>query len=130
MLKIREHIDATGALVAVYLRQLDGALQVVDAGEPVALPDGALAAVMARYGAPFDPEASVVDVATLALGDGRTLRHVRHLAGYDVIARDYLVYQPGPGADPTCALATTIARALEHLAAAVRARRAQATRAE
>ena len=58
-----------------------------------ALPARALEAVMARYGAPFDPEAAIAVAGTLDLGDGRRLLHVRHLAGYDVIARDYLVYE-------------------------------------
>jgi hypothetical protein len=84
----------------------------------------ALASVTTRYGAPFDPEAPISVVATLDLGDGRALRHVRHLAGYDVIARDYLVYE-GAAPEASCALATTIARALEHLAQAVRTRSAR-----
>jgi hypothetical protein len=72
---------------------------------------------MRRYGAPFDPEATIAVMATLPLADGRELRHVRHLAGYDVIARDYLVFEVAPGVS-VCALATTIAGALAHLARA------------
>jgi hypothetical protein len=121
MLKVREFTDATGALSAVFLRQREGALEIVGDRDAIALPAGALAAVMARYGAPFDPEAQVAVVETLALDGGGTLRHVRHLSGYDVIARDYLVYQAA-GAEPLCALAATVARALEHLAGVVRAR--------
>ena len=125
MLKVREFTDASGALAAVFLRQAggapQGALEIVGEGGALALPAGALAAVMARYGAPFDPEASISEVAALPLGDGRTLRHVRHLAGYDVIARDYLVYE-AEGAETLCALSATVARALEHLAGVVRAR--------
>jgi hypothetical protein len=129
MLKLREFSDATGALSALFLRQASGVLEIVGDGdaekEPTPLPEGALAAVMARYGAPFDPDATISVIATLDLGDGGTLRHVRHLAGYDVIARDYLVYDAA-GREPVCALSVAVARALEHLAAAVRARRAQA----
>ena len=121
MLKVREFTDATGALSAVFLRQRDGALEIVDGTDAIPLPAGALAAVMSRYGAPFDPDATVSVVEALALDEGATLRHVRHLAGYDVIARDYLVYDAA-GADPLCALSTTVARALQHLAAIVRAR--------
>jgi hypothetical protein len=124
MLKIREITDANGALAGVFLRQVGGVLEIVSDTDAVALPAGALAAVMARYGAPFDPDAAISVVATLALEAGAgaaTLRHVRHLAGYDVIARDYLVYQAA-GAEPLCALSATVARALAHLAAAVRAR--------
>jgi len=118
MLKIREFTGAGGALSAVFLRQGEGALELVDGTDAIALPAGALAAVMARYGAPFDPDEPISVVGSLVLGPGATLRHVRHLAGYDVIARDYLVYEAA-GADPLCALSATVARALEHLAAAV-----------
>jgi len=122
-LKIRELTDETGALAAVTLRLTQGgALELARGDVAMALPSRALEAVMARYGAPFDPEAAISVEGTLPLGDGRTLRHVRHLAGYDVIARDYLVYD-APGAEPLCAMATTVARGLEHLAAAAAHRR-------
>lgn len=126
MLKIRELTDAAGALARVFLRLTNvGALEIVRGEDAVALPPRALEAVMARYGAPFDPEAAISVEGTLALGDGRTLRHVRHLAGYDVIARDYLVYE-APGADALCAMAATVARGLEHLADVARGRAAGA----
>jgi len=115
MLKIREFTDATGALAAVFLRCADRELEIVRGEEALALPSKALDAVMARYGDPFDPEAPITVVGTLQLDAGRTLRHVRHLAGYDVIARDYLVYD-APEAQPLCALSATVARGLEHLA--------------
>jgi hypothetical protein len=120
-LKIREEIDVSGALAAVSLRVTNGALELVRHDDVVALPARALEAVMARYGAPFDAEAAIAGQGTLALGDGRTLRHVRHLAGYDVIARDYLVYE-APGAEALCAMAATVARGLEHLADVARGR--------
>jgi len=123
MLKIREFADTGGVLSAVYLIDANGVLKIGNEAASVALPENALAVVMARYGAPFDPDARIAEVATLALPGGRTLRHVRHLAGYDVIARDYLVYE-GPGLTPLCALSTTVARALEHLAAVLPAHRA------
>lgn len=124
MLKIRELTDASGALAAVFLRLTNGgALELARGEGAVTLPSRALEAVMARYGAPFDPEAAISVEGTLLLGDGRILRHVRHLAGYDVIARDYLVYE-APGAETLCAMATTVARGLEHLADVARARAA------
>ena len=49
------------------------------------------------------------------------LRHVRHLAIYDVIARDYLVYE-APHREPMCALATIVAGALGHLGRAANVR--------
>lgn len=122
ILKLRELIDATGALVAVSLRlTTGGALELARGEDAVPLPSRALDAVMARYGAPLDPEAAISLEGTLALGAGRALRHVRHLAGYDVIARDYLVYEV-PGAEPLCAMSATVARALEHLADVARGR--------
>ena len=129
MLKLREFSDVTGALSAVFLRQAAGVLEIVGDGngakeEATPLPEGALAAVMARYGTPFDSHATISVIATLDLADGGRLRHVRHLAGYDVIARDYLVYDAA-GAEPMCALSVAVARALEHLAGAVRTRRAR-----
>ena len=83
------------------------------------LPRGSLRAVMLRYGAPFDPDAVSERQGALELEGGAELRHVRHLAGYDVIARDYLVYTE-PGLEPVCAMATNIAGALRHLGIAAR----------
>lgn len=114
MLKVHEYSDANGELRSVFLRFRDEALEVVDDQAPFPLPAGSLRAVMARYGAPFDPDAGAVSHGSLLLGDGATLRHVRHLAGYDVIARDYLVHEQ-PGQEPLCAMATTVAAALLHL---------------
>jgi hypothetical protein len=116
-LKVHETTTADGRLAPVVLGIGAGALSIVADGVPLALPHGALEAVMARYGAPLETAERLLDVASLDLGDGRALRHVRHLARYDVIARDYLVYE-APGREPVCALATTVAGALEHLAQA------------
>jgi hypothetical protein len=115
MLKIQETVTPEGQLSPVFLRLQDGSLCIVSADGRVALPDRALGAVMVRYGVAFDATEPVAPVAALELGGGRSLRHVRHLAGYDVIARDYLVYEV-PGETPLCALSATVARALLHLA--------------
>lgn len=115
MLKIREFTDSSGALAAVYLRCTNRDLEIVRNDEALVLPRKALDAVMARYGDAFDPEAPITVVGTVHLDGGKTLRHVRHLAGYDVIARDYLVYD-APGVQPLCALSTTVSLGLEHLA--------------
>jgi hypothetical protein len=119
MLKIDETSSTSGGLAPVFLRFEGEALEIIGAGSPgaLALPSGALEAVMSRYGAPFDHDAPIAAIAHLDLDGGRRLRHVRHLAGYDVIARDYLVYD-APGAEPLCALATQVATALAHLARA------------
>jgi hypothetical protein len=116
-LKIHETTTATGELAPVVLEVVEGSLVIDD----LPLPDGALEAVMKKFGGPLeDAEGGrVADVDALDLGGGRRLRHVRHLSRFDVIARDYLVYER-PGEDPRCAIATTVAGALSHLARAAR----------
>jgi hypothetical protein len=119
MLKVHETITPAGGLSAVFLRFADRVLAIVGDDGTFALPDGALDAVMQRFGAPFEPASQVARIAALDLGEGRTLWHVRHLARYDVIARDYLVYETADRV-PLCALATTVAAALGHLGRAAR----------
>lgn len=114
MLKIHEFFSATGELSVVSLRVRDEQLEIVVEGEAWPLPVAALGAVFARYGAPFDTTARVAPGASFALHDGQVLRHVRHLAGYDVIARDYLVYER-PDGEALCALGASVAAALLHL---------------
>ena len=114
MLKIHESSAPAGELSPVFLRVSDGALEIVTDGRALPLPPGALGAVLARFGAPFDAAARISEVARLDLGTHETLRHVRHLAGYDVIGRDYLVYER-PEGEALCALAATISAALLHL---------------
>ena len=121
MFTIHEFSSRSGQLSSVYLRSADSALEIVAEDGTWPLPDGVLAAVFKRYGAPFDPEARSSLIANLQLGDGECVRHVRHLAGYDVIARDYLVYEQ-PKGEALCALAATVAAALLHLARAQAAR--------
>lgn len=119
MFKIHEFSSATGELSSVYLRlRDDGQLEIVSEDGAWALPDTAVHAVLSRFGAPFDNEATITTVAELELPSGVRLRHVRHLAGYDVIARDYIVYEQrqSEGAQETlCALSATVAAALLHL---------------
>jgi len=121
MFRIHEFSSPTGVLSSLYLRAADGQLELVSDAGSWPLPQGALPAVLARFGAPFDEHAQSSLVATLQLAEGACLRHVRHLAGYDVIARDYLVYEPANG-EALCALAATVAAALLHLGQAQAAR--------
>jgi hypothetical protein len=114
MLKIHETTTALGGLSSVFLRTEHGVLAIVSDEGTFALADGALDAVMARFGAPLEPAERIAEIATLELGEGRALRHVRHLARGDVIARDYVVFDV-PAQEPRCALATTVAGALAHL---------------
>lgn len=121
-LKIHETLTTTGEAACVYLTVEDGALAI--ALDDVTFPLGseALDAVMARYGGPVEPSERLIEVAAIALAGGRTVRHVRHLARYDVIARDFVVYDV-PGRDSVCALAITVSAALAHLARATAAAR-------
>lgn len=114
MFRIHEFSSASGELSEVALRIGHGQLEIVVDGQAWPLPAGALGAVLTRYGAPFDAAARIAPVASFALGEGEVLRHVRHLAGYDVIARDYLVYER-PDNEALCALAASVAAALLHL---------------
>jgi hypothetical protein len=122
MLKIHETIRPDGSLAPIHLGFADGSLAIVSDEGTFALPEGALEAVLARFGAPLDRAEGLIPVGTLDLGDRGILRHVRHLGRWDVIARDYLVLErvSGPGAEASCALATTVAGALQHLGRASR----------
>jgi hypothetical protein len=122
MLRIHETTTASGELSSVFLQVDDGGGLVLVSGEgAMALPAASLDQVMSRFGQPLDSAERVAEVGMLDLGDGRVLRHVRHLGRYDVIARDYLIYSV-PRQDPLCALATTVAGALAHLGRAAAAR--------
>ena len=121
MFRIHEFSSASGQLSSVYLRAADEGLEIASDDGTWPLPRGALPAVLARFGAPFDEDAHSSLIATLQLAEGASLRHVRHLAGYDVIARDYLVYEH-PNGQALCALAATVAAALLHLGQAQAAR--------
>jgi hypothetical protein len=114
MLRIHESTTAQGELSSVFLRLDADRLVLVSAEGTLSLPEAALDHVMARFGAPLDPREPLAEVAQLDLGSGRVLRHVRHLARFDVIARDYVTYSVN-GREPLCALATTVAGALAHL---------------
>jgi hypothetical protein len=114
MLKIHETTTPAGELSSVHLFFDAGALMLRAEGSEYVLPDGALEATLARFGKPLDPEQPLVRVAELELGSGLRLAHVRHLARYDVIARDYLVLEIA-GSERVCALAATVAAALLHL---------------
>ncbi len=120
-LKIHETARADGALAATHLFVAGGLVYLAfDGEEPLPLPPGAIVAVMERYGSPLEPDARLTTIGALELSGESTLRHVRHLARWDVIARDWLVYESRRGgqSDSLCAMATTVAGALTHLARA------------
>lgn len=113
---VDEHTNDDGAVVRMLLRQDEGGSLLLDvAGETLALPDGALAAVMRRYGKPLEESAPLNIDARLDLPDGASLERFRFLRRYDVIARDYLLYRE-QGRLPVCEMATSVSAALLHLA--------------
>jgi len=108
--------NPAGQVVETRLCCDDGRLAIAVSGEVMPLPDGALEAVMKRYGKALaaDPKDMMVD-EELDLGEGRRLVRFRFMSRYDVIARDYLVLYD-PEGEPLCELATAITAALDHLA--------------
>lgn len=123
MLKIHEQTNETGDLEGSYLRGANDELELVTPAGAFALPVHVLDGVMARYGAPFDEAAEIIVVAELQLPDGRRLRHVRHLAGYDVVPRDYLVLERLDD-EALCAHGAAVVGPLSHLARVVAKARA------
>ena len=113
MFKIHEFSSEAGELSSVSLRLVGEQLEITSKDGTWPLPEAAVHAVLARFGAPFDESARFTTLARFSLPNGAELSHVRHLSRYDVIARDYIVYRT-PG-DALCALATTVAAALLHL---------------
>ncbi len=121
MFVVDERIDDRGAARCTRLETVPGGLRVVVGEEEAGFVSlAALDAVMARYGKPLAEDVTPRG-PSLDLGDGRALHRLRHLARYDVIARDFIVLVR-PEREPLAELATTIAGALVHLARAHAAR--------
>ena len=119
-LKIDEYATPAGHLIQVHVHWTGAAMSISEGQQRFVVPRGALDAVMNRFGGPLDPEQTVHHVARIDLGGGFTLRHVRHLSGYDVVARDYLLYEQ-PEREIYCCLAITVAGALLHVGRAAAA---------
>ncbi|MEZ4263832.1 MAG: hypothetical protein R3B36_32365 [Polyangiaceae bacterium] len=119
MLTVHEITRDDGSLSPVGLRVEGEALCIVEEDDGLPLPDGALESVMKRFGGPIDDRARLHEVGALALPGGAALKRMRHKGFYDVIAKDYLVLEVD-GQEPLCALATTVAGALSHVAHAYR----------
>ena len=132
-LLLSEHWVGDGRLERTYLIRDQGALGLVvlqvpdpasasgaagqvrpEAARILALPEGALDAVLRRYGKPLAEEV-VTAGPELLVGDGAVLRSFRHLARFDVIALDYVAYRT-PNNDELGALAAPVAAALRFLA--------------
>jgi hypothetical protein len=107
-------IARDGRLLLAVLRHTDA--NATDDVEAVGeLPAAALDAVMRRYGKPLAPEVPEPKAA-LILDGGAVVSTFRHLARYDVIARDYVYYRADADSDGLAALSVTVAAALRFLA--------------
>jgi hypothetical protein len=116
VLTIDERIQEDGTRETVTLDVEAEELVITVGAEHIRLPVEALDRVMARYGKPLAPEI-LLDGPFLDAGGGRVLHRLRHLARYDVIARDFLVWST-PGHEPVAELAVSVTAALLHLAKA------------
>jgi hypothetical protein len=115
MLTIDQRIRDDGTIESVTLEVRAGDLFLqVGSETATSLPVEIVEAVMTRYGKPLAPDVRL-EGESLEVGGGRVLRHLRHLARYDVIARDFLVWT-APGQEPVAELAVTVAAAIVHLA--------------
>jgi hypothetical protein len=115
MLKIHEVSSPSGELQCVHLKLDGGELVLIDGIRDVEieLPLSLLFSVFERYGKPLadnvEPEG-----AHLKLSEHASLTHFRHLARFDVIARDFLVLTR-EGHEALAELSVSIAGALLHL---------------
>jgi hypothetical protein len=113
---LHERTTEQGALERTTLRAHEGHLALVTGPDAAPLPEGAVEAVLARYGKPMElAESDAAIEESLDLGQGRRLIRFRFRPRFDVIARDYLALCV-PGQDPVCELAVAVTGALEHLA--------------
>jgi hypothetical protein len=113
-MRIGERTLQDGSIAPVTLAVADGTLSLRLGQELLGeLPLEAIFIVMDRYAKPLDATVPVPE-AELALGEGASLSMLRHLARYDVIARDWLVLSR-PEREPVAELAVSILAALEHL---------------
>jgi hypothetical protein len=120
MLLLHERTRDDGSIERTFLERASGegedALAFRVEGEsPRALPIELLVAVMKRYGRALDDAVTMgPDAERIPLAGGREVVHFRHLARYDVIARDWIVLIE-PDAEPLAELATSVHGALRHL---------------
>jgi hypothetical protein len=113
MLKIHETLGENGQRQSIYLKVSDGELVLIEDERHVAISSVILFTVFERYGKPLDATTRL-DGAKIELGNGVFVHHLRHLAKFDVIGRDYLVLVR-PGKEPLAELAISISGALLHL---------------
>jgi hypothetical protein len=117
-LTIHERLGEDGARETVEVGVEDGALVVSVAGVATLLPMEVLERVMERYGKPLE-DGVALDGPSIDLGGGSALRVIRHRGFYDVIARDFVVWE-GVGREPLAELATAVSAALVHFVGVAR----------
>jgi hypothetical protein len=115
MLKIYETYDADGTPRASFLKVEDCELCLVLPDREIVIPAGLLVRVFERYGKPLDEQVTLNRETSLTVEEGMTLYGLRHLARFDVIAKDYLVLAR-VGKDPLAELSVSVYGALMHLA--------------
>jgi hypothetical protein len=114
-LLIDERARSDGELERTWLELADGKLALrFDEAIVAIVEERALEAVMKRYGKALADDI-VVSGPTLELEGGRRISLLRHRARYDVVAKDFLVYE-APDRAPVAELATSVSAALAHLA--------------
>ncbi len=123
-LLLLETFGDEGRSARTVLRREDDALVLALDDDEYEIEPKLVFAVFARYAKELDPSVTMPDDAdTLALdvtsGSGSRLVRLRHLARFDVIARDYLVLVR-EGQPALVELATAITAALVHLVSAAR----------
>jgi hypothetical protein len=116
-LVIDEHLADDGTRVPIALRIEGDEVLLVELQGARRLPPGAIEAVFARFAGELADDVAVPHPG-VTLPGGARLRPLRHLAAFDVIARDYLVLEPANG-PATVVLGVTVAGALRHLARAL-----------
>lgn len=127
MLCLHERTRDDGSIERTYLDAHHGGDEAslslhVDGEAPRSLPLDVLMAVMKRYGRVLDDAVTFgPDAERLAVGGGVEVVHFRHLAKYDVIARDWIALIE-PHAEPIAELSTAVSGALRHLLAVMDAR--------
>jgi hypothetical protein len=114
MLKIHETYTADGTAQASYLKVEDGELCLVLPDYEVVIPSSILVRIFERYGKPLDEQVDLTGAISLTVEEGTSVHSLRHLARFDVIAKDYLVLKR-TGKEPLAELSVSIYGALMHL---------------
>jgi hypothetical protein len=114
-LLIDERARPEGPPERTWLELVDGKLALrFDETLVAIVEEAAFEIVMKRYGKALADDI-VVSGPTLELAGGRRVSLLRHRGRYDVIAKDFLVFE-APGREPVAELATSVSAALAHLA--------------